>query len=1066
MSAAQPSVGPPSSSPPTGIQAAVIGFAIRFRGIVIALACLLVAYGVFALGHAKFDVFPEFAPPQVSIQTEAAGLTPEQVEVLVTRPIETAVNGLPGVQTLRSNSIQGLSVVNIFFDPKSDIYRDRQLVAERLAAAAQQLPQGVQPPAIEPLTSSTSTVLVVGLTSAKRSLMDLRTLADWTVRLRLLAVPGVTDVQVFGGDLRSVQVQVHPDKLIQYGLSLADILTAARQATGVRGAGFIDTRNQRIVFQTEGQSLSAAEIARTVVVSQGVGRVALGSVADVVFAPDPPFGAAVIEGRPGVILNVSEQYGANTVQVTKAVDAAINELRPTLTAEGVTLHADLFRPANFIDTSIANVRSSLILGGILVIVVLFLFLFNLRTAAIACTAIPLSLLTATLALEQLGLSLNTMTLGGLAIAIGEVVDDAVIGVENIVRRLRENRRLKFPRTEARVVFDAALEVRSAVVYATLAVILVFLPILALSGVAGRLFGPLGVSYILAVSASLVVAMTVTPAMAMLLLANRQREETDPPVVRWSRGRYERFLGAITARPRTVIAAAVIFTLIGCAALPFFGSSFIPELKEGHYIVHMNTAPGTSLDESVRLATRVDAALLRIAGVRSVSQRIGRAQRSSDTWGTHYSEVEIDLEPLSGEQSDRVQAEIARTLTGFAGVNGSVKTFLTERIEETLSGYTAAVAVNIFGDDLDVLDQKAAEVTRVLGGVPGATGVQVQSPPGLPQLTIRLRPADLQRWGLDPVGVLDLVRAAYQGDVVGQTYQGNKVFNVIAIFDTTSRGDVARVGELPLRTPGGTYVQLKQVADVFAAAGRYQVQHEGARRLTTVTANVTGRDVASFVADAKAAVARGVKLPAGTYISFAGAAEAQASSQRDLIVNALVAGVGILLLLSVVTRNWRNLVLVLVNMPFALAGGVLAVLVTGATLSLGSLVGFVTLFGITLRNAIMMISHFEHLVEVEGRTWGVATAIEGAADRLVPIVMTSLVTALGLLPLAIGRGDPGREIEGPLAVVILGGLMSSMVLTLVVLPTLALAFGRFEPKRDELDDGQPPSIPSAQPVVAR
>ena len=1050
-----------SAARPSGLQAAVIGFAIRFRGIVMALSCLLVAYGVYALGHARFDVFPEFAPPQVAIQTEAAGLTPEQVEALVTRPIETAANGLPGVQTLRSNSIQGLSVVNVLFDPRSDIYRDRQLVAERLAAATQQLPKGVQPPAIQPLTSSTSTVLVAGLTSSTRSLMDLRTVADWTVRLRLLAVPGVADVTVFGGQVRSVQIQVHPDKLIQYGLSLDDVLAAARQATGVRGAGFIDTQNQRIAFQTEGQSLTADEIARTVVFSQGVGRVTLGSVADVVLAPEPPFGAAVVQGREGVILVVSEQYGANTVEVTKSVEAAINELQPALKAQGIVLQPDLFRPANFIDTATRNVRSSLILGGVLVVVVLFLFLFDLRTAAIACTAIPLSLLTATLVLQSMGLSLNTMTLGGLAIAIGEVVDDAVIGVENIVRRLHENRRLEHPRPEAPIVFAAAFEVRSAVVYATLAVILVFLPVLALSGIAGRLFGPLALAYILAVLASLVVALTVTPAMAMMLLAGRKRELADPPVARWSRGRYEKLLTGITARPRTVIIAAVVFTLLGCSALPFFGASFIPELKEGHYIVHMNTAPGTSLSESVRLGVRVAQALRRIPGVRSVGQRVGRAERSSDTWGTNYSELEVDLKPLSGAQAGEVQTEISKVMTSFVGVSASVKTFLTERIEETLSGHTAAVAVNIFGDDLDVLDQKASEVAGVLATVAGATGVQVQSPPGLPQLTIRLRKSDLERWGLDPVGVLDLIRAAYQGDVVGQTYEGNQVFNVITIFDAQNRGDVSRIGDLPLRTPSGTYVQLGQVADVFAASGRYQIQHEGARRLTAVTANVKGRDVASFVKAAKAAVAAQVKLPPGAYITFAGAAEAQARSQHDLIINALLVGVGIVLLLSVVTRNWRNLVLVLINMPFALAGGVLAVLVTGGTLSLGALVGFVTLFGITLRNSIMMISHFEHLVEVEGRTWGLATAIEGAADRLVPILMTSLVTALGLLPLAIGRGDPGREIEGPLAVVILGGLMTSMVLNLLVLPTLALAFGRFEAKHDEFDANETALAGSAE-----
>lgn len=1035
-------VEPIVAATPTGIQAGMIGFAVRFRGIVIALACLLVIYGVYALGSARYDIFPEFAPPQVSVQTEAAGLTPEQVETLVTRPIETAINGVPGVQTLRSTSIQGLSVVKVFFAPSGDIYRDRQLVAERLSVAAQQLPQGVAPPTITPLTSSTATVLVVGLTSRSLAPMALHSAADWIVRLRLLAVPGVADVVVFGGETRSIQIQVHPDKMIQYGLSLPDVMAAARQATGVRGAGFIDTKNQRLVFQTEGQSLSAADIARTVVTSQGVGRVTLGSVADVVDAPEPASGAALIGGEPGVILNVSEQYGANTLDVTRGVEAALAELRPGLEAQGVTVHAKLFRPANFITTALANVRSSLLIGGVLVIVVLFLFLFNFRTAAISCTAIPLSLLAATLILDALGFGLNTMTLGGLAIAIGEVVDDAVIGVENIVRRLRENRRLDDPRPEARVIFDAVFEVRSAVVYATLAVILVFLPIIMLPGLGGRLFGPLGCAYILAVLASLLVALTVTPALAMALLTGSHAVD-DPPVVRWSRGRYERLLGRVAARPRPLVIGAIAFTLLSCTALPFFGGEFIPEMREGHFIVHMSAAPGTSLDESLRIGARIAKRLEAIPAVRSISQRVGRAARADDTWGTHYSELDVDLKPLSGSDAEAAQGQIEKALAGFVGIDASVKTFLTERVEETLSGYTASVVVSVFGNDLDLLDRKAQEIAAVLNSVPGATGVQVQSPPGLPQMTIRLRKADLLRWGLDPVEVLDVVRAAYQGDIVGQTYEGDRAFNVITILDNASRNSAGKIGDVPLRTPDGAFVRLNQVADIFAAPGRYQVQHEGARRLQTVTSNVSGRDVASFVADAKAAVAARIKLPPGSYISFAGAAEAQAASQRALVINALVAAIGIVLLLSIVTGNWRNLVLVLVNLPFALAGGVLAVLVTGGTLSLGSLVGFVTLFGITLRNSIMMISHFEHLVSAEGRTWSVATAIEGAADRLIPIVMTSLVTGLGLLPLAIGMGDPGREIEGPMAVVILGGLITSMVLNLLVLPTLAVAFGRFD-----------------------
>jgi len=1046
----------PARHTSSGLQPALIRFAIRFRGVVVALTLVLLGYGVISVLGAKYDVFPEFAPPQVGIQTEAPGLTPEQIEILVTQPIENAINGVSGVQTLRSSSIQGLSVITVMFDPASDIYRDRQVVAERLAVASQQLPAGTHPPTMTPLTSSTSTVLVVGLTSDKRSLMDLRTIADWILRPRLLAVWGITKVSVFGGETRSIQVQVHPDELIRYNLGLNDVLAAARKATGIRGAGFVDTPNQRIVVQSEGQSLKPDDIARTVLVSEGPLSLRLGNVADVVDAPEPPIGGAAIMGRPGVILVVSAQYGANTIEVTRLVEDALTELRPGLESDGVTLHADLFRPADFIETATTNVRDSLVLGGILVVVVLFLFLFDLRTAAISCTAIPLSLLTAVVVLTAFGVTLNTMTLGGLAIAVGEVVDDAVIDVENIVRRLRQNWQNPNPRSTARVVLDASLEVRGAVVYASFAVILVFVPVLTLPGIAGRLFAPLGIAYTLAILASLLVALTVTPALCMVLFGRRAAagqgpvvQARDPPVVRWIRGRYERLLRGIVARPKTAIAAAAVFTLVGSAALPLFGAAFLPDLKEGHFTLHMSAVPGTSIAESQRLGALVTQALTELPVVRSVAQRIGRAEKAEDTWGTHYSEFEVDLKPgLSGDETEEAQAEIRKAVIPVPGVNFALKPFLTERIEEILSGYTASVVVNIFGNDLDMLDRVAREVARVMGSVQGATEVQLQSPPGMPQLSIRLRKTDLERWGLDAVDVLDLVRAAYQGDVVGQSYEGNRVFNVTVMLDPQSRNNITKVSNLPVRTPRGTYILLSQIADIYQSAGRYQVAHLGAQRLQTVTANVAGRDVASFVRDARVALSTNVDLPSGVYVEFAGSAEAQAQSRRDLIIHSGIVGIAIVLLLSIVTGNWRNLLLVLVNMPFALVGGVLAVFATGGVLTLGAMVGFVTLFGITLRNSIMMISHYEHLVEAEGRSWGVEAAIEGAGDRLTPILMTSLVTALGLLPLAVGMDDPGREVEGPMALVILGGLLTSMALNLLVLPALALHFGRFEPLVDE------------------
>ena len=1039
----------PGRNLPAGPQAALIAFAIQFRAIVVLLAFVLLGYGAYSLLSARYDVFPEFAPPRVSIQTEAPGLSPEQVEVLVTRPIEIELNGIAGIKLLLSNSIQGLSVVNVFFNASSDIYRDRQVVAERLTVAAQQLPRGVHPPTITPLTSSSAMVLVVGLTSKVQSLMKLRSVADGLVRLRLVAVPGVADVAVFGGDVGSIQIQVHPDRLVRYGLGINDVVAAANRATGVRGAGLIDLPNQRVVLQTQGQSITPEAIAGTILLRNATGAVAISDVADVVSAPVPPVSGATIQGGPGVVLNVEEQYGANTLEVTKALEAALAELRPALEADQIAMQTDLFRPANFIAAATDNIRESLLIGGVLVIAVLWLFLFDVRTAAICSIAIPLSLVAAAVVLLHFGATLNTMTLGGLAIAIGEVVDDAVIGVENIVRRLRENRRLPNPRPEARVILDATFAVRTAVVYATFAVILVFFPIIMLGGVAGRLFAPLGLAYVLAVLASLGVALTVTPALAMALLSRRRVQLQDPPLLRWSRAVYEPPLRRIAARPALVIAAAAVVTILGCAPIPFFGGSFIPELKEGHFDVHMVAVPGTSIQESLRLGQKVTEALFRIPFVRSVAQRVGRAELSPDTLGTHQSEFEVDLQPgLSGGQTEQAQAEINRALRDFVGVVFAANTFLTERMEETFSGFTAEVAVKMFGDDLDILDRKAREIARVLGGVPGAESVQVQSPLGMPELTIALRKPDLERWGFDPVTVLDVVRTAYQGDVVGQIYPGSKVSDVLVILDAKSRSSITDVGNLPLRSPEGTQVPLKQLADIYETSGRYQVQHQGGQRMQTVTADVAGDDVESFVGQAKARIAAEVKLPPGTYISFAGAAEEQAQSQRDLVINGLIAGVGMVLLLSVVTRNWRNLLLVLVNLPFALIGGVVAVFVIGGVMTVGAMVGFVSLFGITLRNSMMMVSHYEHLVEAEGMVWGLETAIKGAADRLPAILMTSLVTGLGLLPLAIGMNAPGREIEGPMAVVIFGGLLSSMALNLLVLPTLALRYGRFVPAVDE------------------
>ncbi len=1054
----------PGAGARSGPLAASVRFAIRFRGVVIAVASLVLVYGVYDLSRARYDVFPEFAPPEVQIQTEAPGLAPEQTETLVTQPIETAIGGTPGVSSVRSRSIQGLSIVTVVFRPGTDVYRARQLVSERLREAASQLPPGVESPTMTPLTSGTSVALVLGLTSPTRSLMDLRTVAYWTIRRRLLAVRGVADVVIFGRDVPEYEIQVHPGALVRYGLGLNDVLAAARRASGVRGAGFIETRNQRIVLRTSGQAPTPAEIAGTVLRRLPSGAtITLGSVADVAVAPEPPIGAAMVMGKPGVLLWVTEEYGANTLAVTGRLDAALRELRPALAREGVALDANVFRPTDFIHRALDDITQDLVIGAVLVIAVLLLFLFDLRAAAISSVAIPLSLLVATIVLRAFGVSLNTMTLGGLAIAIGEIVDDAVIDVENIIRRLRENRITGRLRPAWRVVFDASLEVRGAVVYATLAVAIVWIPVLALSGIAGRLFRPLGIAYLLAVLASLGVAVTLTPALSMLLFAGRREWSDTPPFTRWARRRYRRLLVGVERHPRSVGASLAVLVVLIVVTVPFLGGSFVPDLKEGHFIVHMALRPGTSLGASLRLGERVSRRLLSLPIVASVSQRVGRATRlGDDIDGPEKSEFEVNLKPLSGATAEGAKAEVRRALSVFPGASFQVNTFLGERMEESLSGFAAPVVVEVFGNDLDTLDREAADVADVLRDVRGAVDVTEQTPPGTPQLHIELNGSHLVRWGFTRGEVLADVETAYAGTPVGEIYRGDEAFPLAVRLDSAARADPTDVAALPLRSPTGTWVRLGQLATVRMTEGREQIQHLEGRRVQTVTADIQGASLTSFVRAARRRIAKDVRFAPGTYFEMTGAGAARQRAVRQLLFDSLLAAAGVLILLWVVVRNGPNVGLLLVDLPFALVGGLAAVFWMGGVLSLGAMVGFVTLFGITLRNSIMMMSHFEHLVSVEDRPWGPRTAIRGAEERLAPILMTSFVTGLALLPLALQREAPGNAIEGPMAVVILGGLMTSMALNLLVLPTLALRFGRFGTD-SEAAFADPPGVPGRTPA---
>jgi CzcA family heavy metal efflux pump len=1039
---------------------AVVQLALRFRGVVIALACLVLAYGVLVARDAKLDVFPEFVPPQVSVQTEAPGLAAEQVEMLVTTPVETAISGLGQLSALRSESIQGLSVVTVVFDEGTDLFHDRQLLAERMAGIAARLPRGVRPPTMSALTSSTMDLLKVGLVSDRLSPMALRGFADWTLKPRLLAVPGVAQVNVFGGEVRQVQIQVQPDRLLAHGITLADVLAAARASTGIVGAGFIDTPNQRVVIETRGQAIDADALAQVEVARRDDVSVRLADVAHVVEAGAPRFGDALVQGRPGVLLNMLGQYGANTLEVTRAVEQALGDFGPVLGREGIELYPRLHRPATFIETALGNLRRSLALGGVLVALVLFAFLGQTRTALISLAAIPISLLAAVIALTRMGFTLNAMTLGGLAIAVGEVVDDAIVDVENIVRRLRENERRGRPRSSFGVVLDASLEVRGAIVFATLVVVTVFLPVLTLAGLQGSFFAPLALAYILAILASLAVALTLTPALALAVFARGTRAEAEPRLQGWIKARYGRALARVARQPRRVSVAVAVLCLAGVAVLPFLGGEFLPDFREGHFVLQISAAPGTSLAEMRRIGTRLSADLLRLPAIATVAQQMGRAEQGEDTWGPHRSELHVELKPVGARSQARAADDIRAVLAAHPGLQSEVLSFLGDRISETITGEVAPVVVNIFGDDLDVLDTKAREVADVLAAVPGAADVVVKSPPGAPLAAVHLRPARLAELGFRPLDVMEAVETAYQGTVVAQTYRTNQTADVVVILDAASRRDPEALGSLLLANAAGERVPLGELADVENESSRYAILHEDARRRQTVTCNRT-RDVVSFARDARRAIAERVAMPAGVYAVVGGEAETQAAAQSELLAHAALAAVGVVLLLAIGFGGWRNLVLLLVNLPFALVGGVLAVALGGwldpaaGRLSIGTLVGFVTLFGITTRNSIMMISHFDHLVRVDGLPWGAATAHRGATERVVPILMTASVTGLGLLPLALGSGQAGREIEGPMAIVILGGLFTSTALNLLVLPTLALAWGRFGRPADGEDGAGPP-----------
>ncbi|MBZ4397825.1 efflux RND transporter permease subunit [Myxococcus sp. AS-1-15] len=1018
----------------------VILFSLRHRLFVVLAAVAVLLYGGWAVTRLPVDVFPDLNRPTVTVMTEAGGLSPEEVETLVTTPIETSMNGAPGVQRVRSSSGVGLSIVHVEFDWGTDIYLDRQLVSERLQVARERLPRDVAPH-LTPVSSIMGEILLLGVQSeeGRTSPLELRSLADWVLRQRLLTIPGIAQVTVLGGGVKQFQVRVAPEKLLAFGLTFEDVERAAGLSQGNTTGGFVDKGGREYLVRNLARSASVEDLRSTVVAMRDGVPVRLSQVAEVDVGPAVKRGDGGMNGRPAVILAVQKQPGASTLALTEQVDVAVKELRSTLPSD-VRVET-LFRQADFIQAAIGNVVEALRDGALLVVVVLFLFLVNLRTTAITLTAIPLSFVITALVMKAFGLSINTLTLGGLAVAVGELVDDAIVDVENVYRRLRENRAKEQPEPVLRVIYLASSEVRGSIVFATLIVVLVFLPLFALGGIEGRLFAPLGVAYVVSILASLLVSLTVTPALcAFLLPKGRLLEHGDGAVVRWLKARARHVLDFSLAHSSAVMVGATVLVLGAVAVVPFLGRSFLPPFNEGTATVNVLAPPGTSLEESNRFGLLAERLIASVPEVKTVGRRTGRAEQDEHAEGVHYSELDVDFKE-GGRPRDVVLADLRERLSVLPGLSVSVGQPISHRLDHLLSGIRAQVAVKLFGQDLEALRGKAEEVRAVMAQVPGVVDLQVEQQTLIPQLQVRLKREEAARLGVQPGAMAEQLEKAFNGVVVGQVLEGQRTFDVLVRYEERARVDAEAFRRALVDTPSGARVPVAAVAEVVESRGPNVIHHDHLQRRVVVMANVAGRDLGSAVEEVRERVAASVVLPTGTFLSYEGQFESQEAATRLIALLSLVSLVGMFLVLYAHFRSARLVAQVMLNIPLALVGSVTAVVLTGQPLSVATLVGFVTLCGIASRNTIMLISHYLHLVEHEGAVFGREMVVRGSLERLVPVLMTALTAGLALVPLALASGAPGKEILHPVATVILGGLISSTLLDLLVTPAVFHRFGR-------------------------
>ena len=1020
----------------------IISFSLHNRPVILFFSVLLIIVGMWTASKMEVDVFPDLNAPTVVVMTEAQGMASEEVERLVTFPIETAVNGATDVRRVRSSSTTGFSVVWVEFDWGTDIYRDRQIVSEKLATIGDALPSGVGQPTLGPQSSILGEVMFIGLTADSTSLGDLRTLADWTVRPQLLSTGGVAQVTVMGGDLMEYQIRLHPERMRHYGVTLTQVMDATRNMNRNASGGVLYERGNEYIVRGMLSTSSTQQMGQAVVGTTPKGQpIVLSDIADVQMGPkSPKMGLASVSGKPAVLLTVTKQPSTSTLELTKKLDAVVAQMQASLPKD-VKVNTQLYRQQNFIDSSISNIKKSLVEGGIFVVLVLFIFLMNARTTIISLVTIPLSLLITMLVLHAMGLTINTMSIGGMAIAIGSLVDDAIVDVENVFKRLRKNALLPKEQRQSKidVIFHASHEVRMPILNSTLIIVVSFVPLFFLSGLEGRMLAPLGISFIVSLFASTLVALTLTPVLCAYLLTDPQQDgqhaRTDEP--RWVRAmkmRYEQLLIKVLDGPKRAIligtGAVVALTLVLFFSL---GRSFLPPFNEGSFTINVSTLPGVSFEESDRIGEQAEKLLLQVPEVKDVARKTGRAELDEHALGVNTSEMEVPF-ALKDRSKDEVMADIRAKLRTLPGVNVEIGQPISHRIDAMLSGTKAGIAIKIFGPDLTTLHSLGMQIQQATHNIEGVTDLNVEQQIERPQLIIRPRRTLLASYGIPLPQFAECVNVALGGEVVSQVQDGGKTFDLTVRMADEDINSIDHIRDMLIDTGDGRQVAFSDMADIESSAGPNTISRENAQRKLVVSANAQGRDMRSVVNDMRQAIETKVKMPDGYRVEYGGQFESEAAASRLLLGLSVVSIIVILLLLYLQFRSWKQSVVVLLNLPLALIGGVMALVVTGGVISIPAIIGFISLFGMATRGGMLLVDRYNEL-----SSHGLShreVVVRGSLDRLLPILMTALSSGLALIPLALGSHLPGNEIQSPMAQVMLGGLLTSTLLNLVIVPLMA------------------------------